>query len=102
MPTSIAHPTWVYVGLAMVAVGIVLIRWANRNSGAGAVSSAEAETAFRALFRRRRLKTAAQPGKPKIAAPSSVRRSLSQLAGITGFILVMAGLASAVFGIFYV
>ncbi|MBR2536758.1 MAG: hypothetical protein IKE66_11875 [Hyphomicrobium sp.] len=109
------HPGWVAIGLAMVLIGIWLIRWANRNSMTGAIADATAEAAIGALKKRGRPDMPADirarlddvagaptaTGKARKVARYAFRHAMSQVFGIAGFIMVMAGLLLAVFGAFY-
>lgn len=113
MPT-IAHPAWLLAGLLMCAVGVWLVRWANRNNVAAAMKDATVSATLETIAKRGRpdvppeLKakmseiTGAEgkTGKAKTVASYSIRNSLSQLFGAAGFILLMAGLVTAVIGIF--
>lgn len=109
------HPGWVGIGLAMVLIGIWLIRWANRNSMTGAIADATAEAAFGAIRKRGRpdmpagIKSrlddvAGAPtatGKARKIASYTFRHAMSQVFGIAGFIILVAGLLLVVFGAFY-
>lgn len=109
------HPGWVAVGIAMVLIGIWLIRWANRNSMTGAIADATTEAAIGALRKRGRPDMPSElkarfddvsgaptaTGKARKVASYAFRHAMSQVLGIAGFIMVMAGLLLAVFGAFY-
>lgn len=109
------HPGWVAVGFAMVLVGIWLIRWANRNSMTGAIADATAEAAIGAIKKRGRPDMPSEirsrlddvagapttSGKARKVASYAFRHAMSQVFGIAGFVLLMAGLLLAVFGAFY-
>lgn len=115
MPT-IAHPTWLVLGLAFALIGVWMIRWASRNNMASAIRDATVGVAIDAVARRGRPNMPPEirakidtikgaqggTGKAKKIASYGIRHSLSQLFGVTGFILVMAGLVTAVLGVFYV
>ncbi len=113
---SIAHPGWIAIGVAMIAVGVWLIRWANRNNLNGVAVSAAAGAALSAARNRGR---AAMPseiteryadvasasthtGKVKKIAGFGLRHAAAQVFGIIGFIVVVAGLMAVVLGVFYV
>jgi hypothetical protein len=115
MMPAIPHPTWIIYGLIAVLIGIWLIRWASRNNMASAIRDATVGVALDALAKRGRPEMPAElrakvddirnasgkSGKAKKIASYGVRHSLSQIAGITGFILVMSGLVAAVLGVYY-
>jgi hypothetical protein len=112
---SLTHPGWVAIGLAMIAIGVWLIRWANRNNMAGQIASATAEAAANALRKGAHhempsaIKTkyddvASAPGytgKAKKIAGYGVRNAMSQLFGVIGFIATIVGLMLVVLGLFY-
>lgn len=105
---------WLVAGLALCAAGIWLIRWASRNNMASEIKDAAVSATMSALKKRGRpdipdnVKArmsefeAAQgvTGKAKTVASYAVRNSLSQVFGVLGFILLMAGLVTAAIGIF--
>lgn len=96
MDLNFAHPKWVWVGTAMVLVGLFLVRWARRNNRERALSGAAAEAAVRALKKEGR-----PAGHRKAANKNTFRNAMSQVFGSVGFILLMAGLLTALFGIVY-
>lgn len=104
MPQSMQHPLWIFVGLMLVLVGILLVRWAARNDMTSAISQATAQSAIGALLRR-----SSKSGRRKARAEEkanrptgyAARHAMSQLAGAVGFILIMAGLLAAVLGVYY-
>ena len=100
MPTTIAHPMWLAIGLLMSLIGIWLIRWASRNNMASAIKDATVGAALDTLAKRGRPDGHGVDSKAKKVASYGLRNSMSQLFGATGFILLMAGLVTAVLGIF--
>lgn len=112
---AIAHPGWVAIGLVMIVIGIWLVRWANRNSMTSAIADATAEAAISAVRKRGRpdmpsdIKTRfddvsgapSATGKAKKVAGYAFRHAMSQVFGVTGFIMIVVGLMMTVFGIFY-
>ncbi len=112
---EIAHPSWVAIGLGMLAVGIWLIRWANRNSMTAAIADATAEAAIGALRKRGRPDMPSEikarlddvagaptaTGKAKKIAGYTFRHAMSQLFGVIGFVLALGGFLLAVLGVFY-
>lgn len=115
MEAPFAHPTWIAVGLAMVLIGAWLVRWASRNNMATAISGAAAEAAIKTLRKGAKVETPREigsriddlrsapgsTGKAKKVAGYAVRHAMSQLFGATGFIMIMAGLVTALLGVFY-
>jgi hypothetical protein len=112
---SMTHPGWAALGLAMILVGVWLIRWANRNNMAGAIAGATAEAAFKAVRKGARpevpdeikvklndvTSSPSYAGKAKKIASYGLRNAMSQLFGVIGFIMVVVGLMLAVLGAFY-
>lgn len=92
------HPEWVAIGLAMILIGIWLIRWANRNSMSAEIAAATADAAIGALKKRSGSET--PNGKPPKVVTYSFRHAMSQVFGVAGFIMVIAGLLLAIFGAF--
>lgn len=114
IPFSISHPGWLAAGLLIALLGVWMIRWANRNNMTAAIRDATVGVAIDAVAKRGRpnlpvharteldkFKSASVTGKARTVASYGIRQSLSQLLGVTGFILVMSGLVMAVFGLFY-
>lgn len=115
MLTAITHPAWIAYGLIAALIGIWLIRWASRNNMASAIRDATVGVALDTIAKRGRPGMPAElrakvddirnaqgkSGKARKIASYGVRHSLSQIAGITGFILVMSGLVTAVLGVYY-
>ena len=109
------HPGWIAIGLAMIIAGIWLIRWANRNSMAGAIRDATVGIAVDAITKRGRpsmppeiqakmadvANAKGATGKAKKIASYGVRNSMSQVFGVAGFILFVTGLMVAIFGFMY-
>jgi alcohol dehydrogenase class IV len=111
---SIQHPGWLALGIAMILVGIWLIRWANRNNMASAIAGAAAEAASKALHkgthgipsdikvRYEDVKSApTKIGKAKKVAGYGFRHAMSQLFGVIGFFSLIIGLMLCVLGLFY-
>ncbi len=102
---DLAHPKWIFFGIASVLFGVWLIRWAARNNMAGRISDATAESAADGLRARGKagvdqLRSSEKATREKVARYSA-RNSMSQLAGIIGFMLVMGGLLAVVLGVYY-
>jgi hypothetical protein len=110
------HPGWVALGIVMILAGVWLIRWANRNNMATAISRAAAEAALTAVrkgksgtgvpsaIKARYDDVASAPtttGKAKKVSGYLFRNAMSQVFGIIGFISVVVGLMLAVLGAFY-
>jgi uncharacterized membrane protein len=113
---SLQHPGWVALGIAMILVGVWLIRWANRNNMASVLSSAATEAAIGAMRKgthHGEVPSAIKAGYDDVAsAPTHAgkakkvtgyifRNAMSQLFGVIGFIMVVVGLMLAVLGLFY-
>jgi hypothetical protein len=98
MDPTFGHPLWIFAGVALVLVGVWLFHWATRSD-----TDATGRGKLRSLFRR------GQPNAPSTAATNAppsrtatnFRRAMSQLFGIIGFLLIIAGLMAAVLGVFY-
>jgi hypothetical protein len=99
MEPIFSHPLWVSSGALMILAGGLLIRWSGRNNVSDEIASATREAAVNKLFRGGRA-APVEPGAKKLPA-HHFRRAMSQLFGIVGFLLIIAGLMSALFGIFY-
>jgi len=102
---DLAHPEWILGGVAAVLLGVWLIRWAARNNMATRISDVTAESAADNLRARgksgvEQLRNSDKVTRDKIARYSA-RNSMSQLAGIVGFMLVMGGLLAIVLGVYY-
>jgi hypothetical protein len=98
MEPAFAHPLWISSGVLLMLVGFLLFRWARRSDPSAAITAATREATARKIFGGGR-KTARAP---QNLAPHRFRRAMSQLFGIIGFLLVIAGLMAAFLGIFYV
>lgn len=96
MDFTISHPKWVWVGAFMVILGIFLMRWARRNNRERELSGAAAEAAIRALR-----KEGKPEGHRKHVNTNTFRNAMSQFFGSVGFILLVAGLLTALFGALY-
>lgn len=100
MDPTFGHPLWIFVGAVLVLVGLWLFLWATGRS-----ASATEQGKLRSIFRRGKI----QPNVPSTAAAnatpsktvSNFRRAMSQLFGIIGFLMIIAGLMAAVLGVFY-
>jgi magnesium-transporting ATPase (P-type) len=104
MDPTFGHPLWIFVGAVLVLVGLWLFLWATGSNTTGRSASATEQGKLRGLFRRRK----SQPNAPSTAATnapskaaSNFRRAMSQLFGIIGFLMIIAGLMAAVLGVFY-
>ena len=105
MDPTFGHPLWIFVGAVLVLVGLWLFLWATGSDTAGRSVSATDQGKLRSIFRRRK----SQPNAPSTGATnatpskaaSNFRRAMSQLFGIIGFLLIVAGFMAAVFGVFY-
>ncbi len=102
---DLAHPEWIFAGIAAVLVGVWLIRWAARNNMAGQISGVTSDAAADSLRARgkagaEQLRASEKLTREKVARYSA-RNSMSQLAGVLGFILVMGGLMAIVLGVYY-
>jgi hypothetical protein len=103
MDATFGHPLWIFSGVALVLVGFWLFRWATHSDTAGQIADATGRGKLRSLFRR------GQPNAPSTAATNAppsrtatnFRRAMSQLFGIIGFLLIIAGLMAVVLGVFY-
>lgn len=110
----INDPFWLFAGLALCVIGIWLIRWAARNNMSSEIKDAAVSATLSALAKRGRPDlpnnvkakmsefeaAGGVTGKAKTVARYAVRNSLSQVFGVLGFILLMAGLVTAAIGIF--
>lgn len=110
---SLTHPGWVAIGIVLIAAGIWLIRWANRNAMTGQIKAAAAEAASQALRRGSHDQLPSASGsadedtantrssKGNRVAAYGVRHAMSQLFGVIGFIAAVVGLILVVLGAFY-
>ena len=100
MDPTFGHPLWIFVGAVLVLVGLWLFLWAT-----GRVAAPQSKGSSGSIFRRRK----SQPNAPSTATTnatpsktaSNFRRAMSQLFGIIGFLMIIAGLMAAVLGVFY-
>jgi uncharacterized membrane protein YraQ (UPF0718 family) len=105
MDPTFGHPLWTFSGVALVLVGFWLFRWATSSNTSGRSASTAEQGKLRGLFRRRKSQADAPSTAGTNATPSKTasnfRRAMSQLFGIIGFLLIIAGLMAAVLGVFY-
>jgi hypothetical protein len=99
----------------MILVGVWLIRWANRNNMAGQIAGATAEAAVKAMRKGASHEmpaglngkpgdgssVPAAPARSKKIAGFGLRNAMSQLFGVTGFIMAVVGLMLTILGAFY-
>lgn len=96
MELSFSHPKWVWVGALMFVIGVFLVRWARRNNRERQLAGSATDAAIRALRKEGR-----PAGQRKQNNENTFRNAMSQFFGSVGFILVIAGLLTAVFGAVY-
>jgi len=98
MDASFGHPIWISSGVLLIVIGFIMFRWARRNDAMDEVNLAAREAAVQKL-----LKTpgAKPPGTSKKRATANFRHAMSQFFGIVGFLLIIAGIVAAIFGVFY-
>jgi hypothetical protein len=102
MDPTFGHPHWIVAGVLLILVGFWLFRWARRNDASAEVKAAATEAAVNKLLKNSPGKVpAASPAAAKKRAATNFRNSMSQLFGIVGFLMIIAGLVAIVFGIFY-
>lgn len=115
MELSFSHPAWIVSGVIMMAIGIWMIRWANRHNVARELAGAAANAAITTLRKGGKLEVPSElgarvseiasakgaTGKTKKVAGYVARQALSQLFGTGGFILAVAGFLTALLGVFY-
>jgi hypothetical protein len=102
MDPTFGHPLWIFSGVALVLIGFLLFGWATSSDTAGQTADATGQGRLRKLFRRGQHtapSTAATNARSKTR--TNFRRAMSQLFGIIGFLLIVAGFMAAVFGVFY-
>jgi hypothetical protein len=99
MEATFGHPLWISSGLLLMLAGFWLFRWASRNSATGEIANATKEVAINKLLKGNQGREASPAAKNLPA--HNFRRAMSQLFGIVGFLLIVAGLMSALLGIFY-
>jgi hypothetical protein len=101
MDPNFGHPRWIVAGVLLVLLGLWFFRWARRNNAAQAIANSTAEAAVKKLLKTPALSAEESRSAAKRRASNNFRQAMSQLAGIIGFLLIMIGLMSALFGIFY-
>jgi len=94
MDPTFSHPLWISSGILMIVAGLVLFLWARRLGASNGSSNATRGAAAGQIFRGQK--------SSKPAAPGSFRKAMSQLFGIIGFLLMIAGLMAIFLGAFYV
>jgi hypothetical protein len=99
MEATFGHPLWISSGLLLMLAGFWLFRWASRNSATGEIANATKEVAINKLLKGSQSREAS-PASKNLPA-HNFRRAMSQLFGIIGFLLIIAGLMSVLLGIFY-
>jgi hypothetical protein len=97
MDPTFAHPKWIVVGVLLFLSGLWLFRWAARNDSASEIAAATREAAVNKLLKG----APTPPAQNKKRAAAQFRHAMSQLTGIVGFLLIIAGLLSAFLGVFY-
>lgn len=115
MPISISHQSWVVLGLVLVVLGVLLVRWAARNNMVSVVTDATTGAVFSKLRKGGALEVpdeikaryddvmaeGSTVGRAKKLAGYTVRHAVSQVAGVGGGLLIVAGLLAAALGVFY-
>ena len=105
MDPTFGHPLWIFVGAVLVLVGLWLFLWATGSDTAGRSTDAAERGKLRGLFKRRKSQLNAPSPAATNATPSKTasnfRRAMSQLFGIIGFLMIIAGLMAALLGVFY-
>jgi hypothetical protein len=102
MDATILHPKWIVTGLALCLGGIWLFRWGRRNDRSGEIAAATAEAAINKL--RKNTSPKEKPpaaGSTRSSAAERFRNSMAQFLGIVGALMIIAGLVSMIFGVFY-
>lgn len=92
----IENPSLLVAAIALIVVGFWLTRWGMRLNADQAIKDATIDEAVKTLEGREK---AVAAGKRKVAGYSA-RNSASQVIGISGFLMLMAGLLAAAFAIF--
>jgi hypothetical protein len=96
---TFGHPLWISSGIILFFIGVLLFRWARANDVSAEVSAATREATLTKLLK------GGQTPDGQVAAKkiktNNFRRAMSQLFGIVGFLLAIAGLMAATLGIFY-
>lgn len=98
MVATFGHPLWISSGVILMLVGFLLFRWARSINAAEEVSAATKEAAVAKILKGGQVRDAAASKK---LATYNFRRAMSQLFGIIGFLLIIAGLMAVTLGIFY-
>jgi len=102
MDPTFAHPHWIVAGLLLILAGFWLFRWSRRNSASSEIAAATTESAINKLLKNPAANVpAGAPSPAKKRAAANFRNAMSQLAGIVGLLMLIAGLVYVVFGIFY-
>ncbi len=103
MDPTFGHPLWIFSGVALVLVGFWLFGWATSSDTGGLTADATGQGKLRKLFRRgqHNAPSTAATNAPPSKTRTNFRRAMSQLFGIIGFLLIVAGLMAAVLGVFY-
>lgn len=101
MDPNFGHPRWIVAGVLLVLLGLWLFQWARRNNAAQAIANSTAEAAINKLLRSPARPAEESRSAAKKRASNNFRQAMSQLFGIIGFLLMIVGLMSALFGIFY-
>ena len=103
MDPTFGHPIWIFSGVALVLIGFWLFGWATSSDTAGQTADATGQGKLRKLFRRgqHNAPSTAAANAPPSRTRTNFRRAMSQLFGIIGFLLIVAGLMAAVLGVFY-
>jgi hypothetical protein len=101
MEPAFGHPLWISSGILLMFAGFLLFRRARRNDASGRIASATREAAVNKLFKGGNGQDATMQASSQKLATHHFRRAISQLSGITGFLLIIAGLMAVLLGIFY-
>ena len=92
MDPTFGHPLWIFSGVALVLVGFWLFGWATSSDTGGLTADATGQ---------HNAPSTAATNAPPSKTRTNFRRAMSQLFGIIGFLLIVAGLMAAVLGVFY-
>ena len=99
MNPTFGHPLWISSGVILFVVGVMLFRWARSNDVSADIANATREATLTKLLKGGQ--TADGQIASKKMATNNFRRAMSQLFGIIGFLLAIAGLMAGLLGIFY-
>ena len=101
MDPTFGHPLWIFCGRGARARRLLAIWWATSRTPATADATGQGK--LRRLFRRgqHNAPSTAATNAPPSKTRTNFRRAMSQLFGIIGFLLIIAGLMAAVLGVFY-